>query len=183
MDSFEFNKIAGALLAALLMVVGLNILVGDIIFAVHKPEKPGFEVAVASAPAKAAAPAAAAVEPIGVRLAAADAAKGQAATKQCASCHSFEKGGTAKVGPNLYDIVERKKGSFAGFKYSAGMTERGGKGEGWTYDDLDTFLTNPKGFVSGTTMSFAGVSDPVQRANIIAYLRAQADAPKALPAK
>ncbi len=89
-----------------------------------------------------------------MRLASADAAKGQAAAKKCMACHSFEKGGPNKVGPDLYGVVERPKGSHEGFNYSAAMKAKGGN---WTYEDLDHFIHGPKAFVPGTIMAFAGV--------------------------
>ncbi|MCJ2008099.1 c-type cytochrome, partial [Methylobacterium sp. J-092] len=127
----------------------------------------------------AAAPEAAKVEPIAVRLASANVEKGQGGTKACQACHSFEKGGPNKVGPDLWEVVERKKGSHEGFDYSAGMKEKGGT---WTYADLDEFLTSPKAYVKGTKMAFAGISSPQERANVIAYLHTLSDSPKPLPA-
>ena len=126
---------------------------------------------------KAAAPVAAV--PLPTLLAKADPAKGQALTKVCATCHSFEKGAAAKVGPDLYGVVGRAKGSDAGFSYSDAMKAKGGD---WTFDDLDSFITSPKTFVSGTKMGFGGEPDAGKRADIIAYLRTLSDAPVPLPA-
>ncbi len=117
--------------------------------------------------------------PLPERLAKADVSKGQANTKACQACHNFEKGAGAKVGPDLYGVVDRPKGSVAGFGYSDGMKAKGGD---WTFDDLDHFLTNPKAFVSGTKMAFAGEADPQKRADIIDYLHTLSDSPVALPA-
>ncbi|WP_395664849.1 c-type cytochrome [Methylocella sp.] len=178
MFSFEVNKIAGAVLGALLLAMGLSV-IGDMIFSHPHLETPGFAVAVAPE-AHQAAPAAAAVAPLPERLAKADVAKGQAAAKACAACHSFDKGGAAKAGPPLYGVVDRPKGSVAGFSYSDGMKAKGGE---WTFDDLDHFITSPKSFVSGTKMSFAGEADPQKRADIIDYLHTLSDAPAALPGK
>ena len=102
-----------------------------------------------------------------------DVSKGQANTKACQACHNFEKGAGAKVGPDLYGVVDRPKGSVAGFGYSDGMKAKGGD---WTFDDLDHFLTNPKAFVSGTKMAFAGEADPQKRADIIDYLHTLSEA-------
>lgn len=181
MDSFEFNKIAGALLATCLTVLVLNITAG-VIFAPESPAKPGFEIAVAGKPeagGKAAtAGAGAAEEPIEKLLASASIERGEAAVKKCATCHTFDKGGPNRVGPNLWGVVGRAKGSVAGFAYSANMKGKGGE---WTIEDLNIFLTNPKAFVAGTSMSFAGVPKGGERADILAFLNSKSDAPKPLP--
>ena len=186
MDSFEFNKIAGAVLGTALGVMALSI-VAEAIFSAHEPAKPGFAVAVAEAPAGAAASGgtaapAAEVVPIAVRLQTADAAAGQASAKKCEACHSLLKGQPAKVGPNLYGVVGGPAAHMDGFKYSAAMQGEKAKGLTWTFDNLDQFLTAPKAFVPGTAMGFAGLKKDDERANVIAYLRTLADAPVPLPA-
>eukprot|EP01037_Dinobryon_pediforme_P007029 gene7029-7093_t len=178
MDDLAFNKIAGAVLGTLLFVMGLGI-VSNGIFSHEKSSKAGYELAAGEAPGKAEAVApAAAEEPLPVLLAKADAAKGEASAKACAACHSFEKGGAAKVGPPLYAVVSRAKGSIAGFAYSEGMKAKGGN---WGYDELNAFITNPKAYVSGTKMGYAGEKDGAKRANILAYLKTLSDAPVDFP--
>jgi len=111
-------------------------------------------------------------------LASADAAAGENAFNKCKACHSTANGGKNKVGPNLWDIVGRAKASTSGYKYSDALTGLGGK---WSYQDLDGFLADPKGFAKGTKMSFSGLKKPEARAAVIIYLRSLSDQPKPLP--
>ena len=183
MDSFEFNKIAGAVLATLLFVMGMNLVAG-VIFAPRGPQIAGYELPTAEAAAPAAASAAPAAEavPLPVLLAKADAAKGQGLVKACQACHNFEKGGANKVGPGLWGVVGNVMAAHPGFNYSEALKERGGKGDKWTFESLDKFIANPKGYVSGTAMGYAGLKEDDRRADIIAYLRTLSDNPAPLPA-
>jgi cytochrome c len=175
MDSFELNKILGAALFTLLVLVTLNITAGAI-FSPHKPEKPGYEIAVAEHAGDAGKGEAAATnEPIEQLLASASIEKGATAAKKC---HTFERGEPNRVGPNLWNVVGRARASEAKFNYSAAMKAKGGA---WTIDDLDHFLTNPKSFVPGTAMAFAGLPRGSERADVIAFLNSKADSPKPLP--
>jgi len=177
MDSFELNKIMGAVLGTLLILLSLNIF-ADGIFAVHKPAKPGFEIAVAESGGAAVAAPAEKQVPIAELLASASAEKGAAVSKKCVACHEFKKGGPNKVGPDLYGVVGRERAHHEGFNYSAGMKAKPGK---WTFEDLDHFLNNPRGFVPGTAMAFAGISKATERADLIAYLNTLSDSPLPLP--
>jgi len=180
MDSFEFNKIAGAVLGTLLFIMGLGI-VSDAVFKGGVPKQSAYALPAAEeASAGGAAAAAAPSVPLPELLAKADAKKGEGLFKACASCHVVEKGGANKVGPALYGIVNRQIASVAGFGYSDALK---GKGGNWSYDSLDSFVANPKGFAAGTKMAYGGEKDAAKRADLIAYLRAQADAPAPLPGK
>lgn len=177
MDSFELNKILGAVLATCLVLLSLNIAAGAI-FAPHKPAKPGFDIPVPEVAAGGEAVKPEPAEPIAVRLANSDPKRGEAAAKQCLACHSFEKGGPNKVGPNLFGLLNRAKASHAGFNYSAPMKAKGGN---WTYEDLDQFLAAPKAFVPGTSMGYAGLTRGGQRADLINFLHTLSDNPGPLP--
>jgi cytochrome c len=180
MDSFEFNKLAGAVLATALVVFGLKEL-SSIVYHTAAPEKPGFVIEVAeAAPAEGAPAAGGPAVSIGTLLASADATKGAATAKACAACHSFEKGGANKTGPNLWDVVERPIASHEGFAYSEGIKTH--SADKWSYDNLNAFILGPKNYVKGTKMGYAGLKKDADRANVIAYLASLSDAPKPFPA-
>lgn len=105
--------------------------------------------------------------------------KGKSAAKKCIACHSFEKGGMNKVGPNLWNIVGNKKAHLGNsFNYSKAVLEKGGK---WGYEELFAFLKNPKAYIKGTRMAFAGISNPQEIADLVSYLHQLSDSPVALP--
>lgn len=179
MDSYEWNKIAGWVLAAAISVLGLSILT-SYMFPVHYPEKPAYVVQGVEAEASAGGTAGEAEKPIEFYLASADPAKGEAQFKKCASCHSIEKGGAAGIGPNLYGIVGEKHGAAPGFGYSDALKATGDKV--WDWQGLAAWLANPKQYIPGNKMSFAGISKPEDRANLIAYLNTKDDSPLPIPA-
>ncbi len=184
MNAYEINKFAGAGLTALLVTTVIGF-AGNIIIHPKKLDKPVYIVEGVEAPAAGATAAAPAVlVPVSPMLASANVEAGKAVFKQCAACHTPDKGGRNTVGPNLFDVVGNKKAHTAGFAYSNPMkaaSEKGGEEGGWSYEQLNAFLANPKAVVPGTKMTFAGLRKPEDRANIIAYLRTLADAPKPLP--
>jgi len=178
------NMGVGALLGTVFVLMTVSI-TSEGIFHAEVPEKEGYAIVAegASEGEAGADTAAAAATPIATLLASADAAAGETVFKKCTSCHTADKGGANKVGPNLFGIVERPVASHEGFGYSAAMTEfsQGGSVT-WTYDNLSHFLAAPKKFVAGTAMGFAGLKKEDERANLIAYLRTLADTPVPLPA-
>jgi cytochrome c len=171
----DSNKVAMTVMGVLLATMGLGVFT-NALYAPDKPAKPGYALPLGEATAaKAEGPK---EEPLPVLLAKADPKKGEAAVKVCQSCHSFEKGGVAKVGPPLYGVVGRAKGSVPGFAYSDGLK---GKGGNWTYEELYQFITKPSAYVPGTKMTYPGEADAQKKADIEAYLQTDADAPVPFP--
>jgi cytochrome c len=196
--SLQPNKILGAVLAVAVVAFAVDFLANQI-FAKQDLKAAGYVVDMSAAPAVAStdaaaakpdanAPAAAAtqqavapdVAPIADRLKAADAAAGEKTAKVCTACHSFADTGANKVGPGLWELVNRKPGTHEGFKYSPAMVTFG-ETHTWDYATLDVYLTNPKAEVPGNKMAFAGVKKPGDRANLIAYLRSLSANPAPLP--
>jgi cytochrome c len=178
MDSFELNKIIGAVLASCLVLL-VTSFTASALFSPQMPEKPGFVIAAkAEAEGGTKEAAAAPSEPIEKLLQTASVEKGAAAAKKCQACHTFAKGDKNGVGPNLFGIVGDKKGEGRNFNFSTAMK---GKGGAWTIDDLNQFITNPKGFVPGTAMGFAGIQKDSERADVIAFLNSLSDSPAPLP--
>jgi cytochrome c len=180
MDSFEINKIAGAVLGTLTFAMFTSF-GSELLFAEKKTAKAGYELPLPAAATPVAAVAAAAAEPIAIRLASADKGKGEAVFKQCVACHSVDKGGKNGTGPAMWGIVEREQGKAGGYEYSATFKTIAAKGEKWTFDSLDKFVEAPKVYAAGTKMSYGGLSNAKSRADLIAYLTTLSDSPVALP--
>ncbi len=182
MDSFEINKILGALLGTCLILVAMHI-ASEAIFTREAPAKPGYEIAVKEQPAGGAAAAAAPAEqPIETVLASASPQHGAQVAKECEACHNLQEGQGPKVGPDLYGVVDRPIASVSGFNYTDALKGAaktlGGK---WTFDALNKWLTKPSAVAPGTAMTFAGLSNEKQRADVIAYLDTLSPHPVPLP--
>ncbi len=178
MDTFELNKIAGAILAALIAVTVIRLAADAIFGAPFAPDEGGAEgaggaetqIALAAAPPPSL--------PLPLLLAQADAKRGEKVSRKCVSCHTFNKDGKNRIGPNLWNIVNRKTASHQGFAYSSAMKKHGGA---WGYKKLFAYLEKPRSVVRGTSMSFAGIRKERQRADLLAYLRSLSDDPAPLP--
>ncbi len=176
MSSFEMNKIAGAILGALVLALGLSVLSNELF---SHPRPPGAIHAPVAGHGTSGA-GSARIEPLADRLVAADAGKGALGTKACQACHTFVKDGAVKSGPPLYGIVERPIASVPGFAYSDALERKSGN---WTFEALDRFLADPRGYANGTKMTYSGERDPMKRADLIAYLDGLSDNPRPLPGK
>jgi cytochrome c len=178
MDSFELNKVLGAVLGTCLALLSINIAAGAL-FSIHPPAKPGYEIAVPEQAATATQQGPAEADPpLPVRFTKADVGRGENSAKKCVACHTFGKGEPNRVGPNLWSVVGKNKAAEAGFNYSAAMKAQKGQ---WTLEDLDVYLKNPRAAVPGTNMSFAGIARASERADLLAYLNSKADSPAPLP--
>jgi cytochrome c len=171
----RFNTIAGWVLFAGIVALGSSIVAGEY-FHSERPKTMGYPIAGVQEEGEGGA---AAEQPIEVYLAKADPAKGQQVFNKCMACHNADKGGANQLGPNLYGILGAPIGQGRGFAFSDALSKKGGN---WDWDSLSTWLTSPRAFAPGTKMTFAGLGDPQDRANVIAFLNTKSDAPKPLPA-
>lgn len=166
MDSFELNKIAGAVLGSILFIMAVGILASMFY---HTEEANPLAYAVAEAEAGGETGTAVVEEvPFAALLAQADVGRGERASRKCTACHTFEEGGPARIGPNLYAVVGAPHAHMAGFAYSAAMQAKAS--EPWSFEELDHFIENPRGYLPGTIMSFAGIRNAQERADLIVYM-------------
>ena len=170
-QEFRINKVLGAILGTLLLVQALRIIDGAFL-----PSKP-HEVALNAQQGNETSEAADDPQ-FDKLLASASAERGAQVAKQCGVCHNFEEGQGPKIGPDLYGIVDRPVASVKGFNYTPALKAKGGK---WTFAALNKWITNPRSYVPGTAMTFAGISNEKQRADVVAYLDTPSKNPVPLP--
>ncbi len=177
MDSYEWNRIAGAALAALIVLLGLTIITGYMFIPQPLAKQAyvveGVETETAAAEAEA-------ERPIAFYLAQASVERGAAAFRKCAACHSIEAGGANGIGPNLHGIMMERHAQRAGFSYSSAMAATADKL--WDWEAMNNWLKNPRAYIPGTSMAFAGISRAQERADIMAFLASQDPNPPSLPA-
>jgi cytochrome c len=172
----RFNTIAGWVLFAGIVALGSSIVAGET-FKSERPEEMGYPIEGVVQEGEGGAEA---EKPIAFYLATADAAAGEQVFKKCTACHNADKGGANALGPNLYGVMGEGIGKgHAGFAFSPALSGVGGN---WTWDTMSAWLHSPKKFAPGTKMTFAGLSNPQDRANVIAFLNSRSDAPQPLPA-
>jgi len=176
-DSFELNKITAAVLIALLVAM-VACLLGDAVVDPQKPLKNAYVVEVQEDASTATANQEKPLTPIEPMLAKADPINGEKVFKKCLACHTAGKSEPHKTGPNLWNIVMSHIGREASFAYSEALKS---KKEQWTYENLNKFLHKPREFAPGTKMTFIGISNDQERADLIVFLRKNADSPVALP--
>ncbi|MGH6829436.1 MAG: c-type cytochrome [Rhizomicrobium sp.] len=179
MDTFEWNKIIGAVLGTAIFIMVVR-QIAEVVYEPEIPAKPGYVVeGLPAATAGASTQPVAEVMPDwGTVLPAADVSQGKAISVRCQQCHNLAKGGPNEIGPNLYGVVDRPRATHPGFDYSSAMKSKGGT---WTYDELFKFLKSPGAYIPGTKMTFAGLPREKDRIDLISYLRSNADTPAPIP--
>ena len=180
MDSFELNKIIGAVLLVALLVIGIG-KVSNLVFKINKPEKSNYKVELDVETAKTKAdeePVQREIVDIAALLSTGDLAHGEKVFKKCSACHSIKSGGGNKIGPALYNVVGRKVGVLDDYKYSKALAEYE---KNWSFEELNGFLLKPKDWIKGTKMAYAGLRKEKDRASVILYLNKYSDSPLPLP--
>lgn len=180
MDSFELNKIMGAVLGTLLFVMGAGF-VAEAIYHPIEGRGPGYALPEPEVAEGGAVVEAAPEVPLGILLASASVERGQAAARKCQSCHNFGEGEPNKQGPHLYDVVGRLEGSVSDFAYSDALMAHNAAGDVWSYENLNAFLIKPSAYAPGTKMNFAGIRTAEERADILAYLQSLSGSPVPFP--
>ena len=181
MDSFELNKIIGAVLLTALIIIGIGKFT-DILFHVEKPKESaykveGLEVASTTASGQEAAKVVEAVD-IKALLAMGDLAHGEKVFKKCTACHMIAAGGKNMIGPNLWSVIGRQAGVVSDYKYSKAMIDYGKE---WSFEEMNSYLIKPQAYVKGTKMAFAGLRKEKDRASVILFMNAKSNSPKPLP--
>ena len=182
MSGFEINKILASIIVAIIIFVIIG-LVGNLVVKINydEPQITAYKIDIPETSADSSTQTSTndkMVESISLLLAGASLEQGEKIFKKCGACHNYKKDGKSKIGPNLWDLINRQKASVSGFAYSKALSDYGGK---WTFEELNEFLYKPKEYISGTKMNFVGLKDVKDRANLILWLKQQSDNPIPLP--
>jgi len=182
MSGFEINKILASIIVAIIIFVIIG-LVGNLVVKINydEPQITAYKIDIPETSADSSTQTSTndkMVESISLLLAGASLEQGEKIFKKCGACHNYKKDGKSKIGPNLWDLINRQKASVSGFAYSKALSDYGGK---WTFEELNEFLYKPKEYISGTKMNFAGLKDVEDRADLILWLRQYSDSPVPLP--
>ena len=182
MSGFEINKILASIIVAIIIFVIIG-LVGNLVVKINydEPQITAYKIDIPETSADSSTQTSAndeMIESISLLLAGASLEQGEKIFKKCGACHSYKKSSKSKIGPNLWNLINKQKASVSGFAYSKALSDYGGK---WTFEELNRFLYKPKEYISGTKMNFAGLKDVEDRADLILWLRQQSDNPIPLP--
>ena len=182
MDSFELNKIIGAVLLTALIIIGIG-KITDILFHVEKPKESAYKIegleVVSTLPSSAKSEAKV-IEAVNIAalLAMGDLGHGEKVFKKCTACHQIASDGKNMIGPNLWSVIGRTAGSVNDYKYSKAMIAYGKK---WTFEEMNSYLIKPQAYVKGTKMAFAGLRKEKDRASVILFMNSKSGSPKPLP--
>ena len=182
MSGFEINKILASILVAIIIFV-IIALVGNFVVQVNNDEsvETAYKIEIPEVSVDSTTQVTSNIkmfEAISSLLAEASLVEGEKISKKCGVCHNYKNDSKSKIGPNLWDLINRQKASVSGFAYSKALSDYGGK---WTYEELNGFLFKPKEYIEGTKMNFVGLKDAEDRANLILWLRQYSDNPVPLP--
>ena len=182
MDSFEINKIIGAILLTALIVIGIG-KITDAMFYVEKPKQSAYKVEgleVADASKETTEKSKKILEKVDIAqlLALGNLAHGEKVFKKCSACHMIASDGKNMIGPNLWEVIGRKAGSVEDYKYSKAMVAYG---KSWTFEEMNLYLIKPQAYVKGTKMAFAGLRKEKDRASVILYMNSKSNNPKPIP--
>ncbi len=182
MSGFEINKILASILVAIIIFVIIG-LVGNLVVQItyDEPQITAYKIDIPETSADSSTQTSAndeMVEAISLLLAGASLEQGEKIFKKCGACHNNKKDSKSKIGPNLWNLINRQKASVSGFAYSKALSDYGGK---WTFEELNEFLYKPKEYIKGTKMNFAGLNNVEDRTNLILWLRQHSDNPVPLP--
>ena len=182
MSGFEINKILASIIVAIIIFVIIG-LVGNLVVKINydEPQITAYKIDIPETSDDSFTQTSAndeMVESISLLLAGASLEQGEKIFKKCGACHNYKKDSKSKIGPNLWNLINRQKASVSGFTYSKALSDYGGK---WTFEELNGFIYKPKEYIQGTKMNFAGLNNVEDRADLILWLRQYSDNPVPLP--